>query len=106
MGTVPLKRVFFWATYVFGTFAFIFALLLTQVPRGIHNEDFRLDLSIWGTSFCLLLVSLLLAKKISANRATEGYPGHTYSLFRIFSVCQLCFCSYFLVSILVEVVRH
>ena len=105
METVPLKRVFFWTTYVFGTLAFIFGLLLAQVPRG-HNKDFRLDLSIWGTSFCLLLICLLLVKRISAHRGTEGDPGGTYFLFSIFSVGELCFCSYFLVSILIEVVTH
>jgi hypothetical protein len=43
-----LKRVLFWTAYAFGTLAFIFGLLLAQVPRGVHDRGFRLEVVIWG----------------------------------------------------------
>ncbi len=68
---VPLKRVFFWTAFVIGTLAFIYGLLLTQVPRG-RNTDFRLDLAIWGSCSSLLLICLLLMKRMSSAKYREA----------------------------------
>jgi hypothetical protein len=88
MEPTPLKRVLFWTTYVLGTAVLIFGLLLTQVPRGRHNKDFRLELAIWGSCFGL------------ASRH-EGRPGEAYYLFSLFGVGELCFCLYALLSIFI-----
>src|SRR3979411_772802 len=108
MEPIPLKRVFFWATYILGTLVFIFGLLLTQAPRGRNDKDFRFEFAIWGSCFCLLVICLLLMKRISnvKYRSAEGEPGRAYYLFSLFSAGELCFCIYVLVSIFIEVFFH
>jgi hypothetical protein len=106
MQPIPLKRVFFWAAYILGTLALVFGRLLAQVPRGTNDKDFRLELVVWGTSFCLLGASLLLMKTIYAHRATEGDPTRAYFLFSMLSAGELCWCLLVLVSILVQVAKH
>jgi cytochrome b561 len=108
MEPVPLKRVFFWATYLFGTVTFIFGLLLTQVPRGRNDMDFLLDLATWGGCFCILVICLLLMRRISSARCSgiEGKPGGAYYLFSLLGAAELCFCVYALAPIFIEIVSH
>jgi uncharacterized membrane protein len=108
MEPIPLKRIFFWTTYILGTLAFIFGLLLAQVPRGRNDKDFRLEFAIWGSCLLLLVICLLLMKRISSaeRRKTEGEPGGAYNLFSLFGAGELCFCIYALVSIFIEVFSH
>jgi len=74
MEPTPLKRVLFWTTYIFGSVAFIFGLLVTQVPRGGRDKDVRLEFAIWGGCFGLLVLCLLLMKwnfqRMGARRET------------------------------------
>ena len=104
---VPLKRVFFWAFYVLGSVVFVCGLLLTQVPRPIHDEDFRLELVIWGSSFCFLLISLLFARRIPYVKTWDSEDPLTgsYGLFIVLCFLQLLFCLYALVSFLIYSVR-
>jgi cytochrome b561 len=106
MEPTPLKRVLFWTTYILGTAAFIFGLLLTQVPRGRHNKDFRLEFAIWGSCCGLLVLCLLLMKWISRASRHQGKPGGAYYLFSLFGVGELCFCLYALLSMFNEMVSH
>jgi hypothetical protein len=106
MQPVPMKRVFFWAAYALGTLAVILGLLLAQVPRGIHDKNFGGELIVWGASFCFLATNLLLMKAIYAHRATEGDAIRVYFLFSMLSSGELCFCTYALVAILVEMAKH
>src|SRR5258708_13343812 len=104
---VPLKRVFFWAFCVLGSLVFVCGLLLTQVPRPIHDEDFRLELVIWGSSFCFLLISLLFARRIPYVKTwdSEDPPTGAYGLFIVLCFLQLLFCLYALVSFLIYSIR-
>jgi cytochrome b561 len=104
MEPTPLKRVLFWTTYIFGTVAFIFGLLLTQVPRGRRDKDFRLEFAIWGICFGLLVFCLLLMKWISNAKERDGKPSRAYYLFTLFGAGELCFCLYALLSIFIEAV--
>jgi len=108
MEPVPLKRVLFWTAYAFGTLAFIFGLLLTQVPRGIHDKDFRLEVVIWGSCFCFLLICLLLLRRIFSARFREGDgpASGAYTLFGLLVGGELFFCLYALISIVIEAVSH
>jgi cytochrome b561 len=108
MEPIPLKRVFFWTTYILGTLVFVFGLLLTQVPRPQNDKDFRLEFAIWGSCFGILVVCLLLMRRISSARfrRTEGEPAKAYYLFSLLGAGELCFCAYAFVSIFIEVLSH
>jgi hypothetical protein len=108
MEPTPLKRVFFWGTYVVGTVAFIFGLLLTQVPRSANNKDFTLEFLFWGGCFLLLAISLMLMRTItsSKSRKTEGGPGWSYYFVGVLSAAEMSICVFALLSVLVELIRH
>jgi cytochrome b561 len=98
---VSMKRVLFWASFVLATIAFVFGLLLAQVPRPRHNADFRLDLMVWSSCSCLLLIALLLARKILdvKNWEKDGTPIGAYRLFSFLAFSELLFCLYAVVSL-------
>jgi len=93
-----MKRVFFWVFYVLGTLGFAFGLLLTQVPRPRYDKDFRLQLIVWASCSCLLLVSLWFSRK---SREGEESPSATHRLFASIAFGQLLFGILALVSFMV-----
>jgi hypothetical protein len=82
MEPTPLKRVFFWTTYVLGTLAFIFGLLLTDVPRGRNDKDFTLEFLFWGGCFLVLGTSLMLMRTSGTLRPNPAarQPPHLSAL--------------------------
>jgi hypothetical protein len=85
---VPMKRVFFWVFCVLGALVFAFGLLLTQVPRPRHDKDFRVQLIVWASCSCLLLVALLFSRK---SREGEESPSATHRPIRIPCIRPIAF---------------
>ena len=82
MEAVPIRRVFFWVFYVLGVLALAFVFLLSFVPRGIYDKDFRLEEGVWGGCACLQLATLICARKVFSGRASErDAPNWIYGLF-------------------------
>ena len=57
-------RFVFWLTYVLGNLILIVALLLSMVPRPLHNENFTPDYIVRSLVAGLMLISILMARRL------------------------------------------
>ena len=55
-------RFVFWLTYVLGNLVLIIALLLSKVPRPLHDENFTPDYIVRSFVVGLMLISILMAR--------------------------------------------